>query len=139
MGCCNSNCHNIPELEQYDPQDSAIALILKVYRYAKQLGDLISELGLSDDGDIKKLYEEINKINGRIDNIPALIEQYKVVVDTVLTKDGKNPVAGGAIYNALEQLKQELKELGIKCNCVIDDALSETSDNAVKNLSLIHI
>lgn len=133
MGCCNSNCHNIPELEQYDPQDSAIALILKVYRYAKQLGDLISESGLSDDGDIKKLYSEINKLNGRIDNIPTLIEQYKVVIDTILTKDGKNPVAGGAIYNALEQLKQELKELGAKCDCIIDDELSETSDNAVKN------
>lgn len=133
MGCCNSNCHNIPELEQYDSQDSAIALILKVYRYAKQLGDLISESGLSDDGDIKKLYKEISRLDVRIDNIPALLEKYKVVIDTVLTKDGKNPVAGGAIYAALEQLKNELKELGAKCDCVIDDALSETSNNAVKN------
>lgn len=133
MGCCNNNCHNIPELEQYDSQDRAIALILKVYRYAKQLGDLISESGLSNDGDIKKLYKEISRLDVRIDNIPALLEKYKVVIDTVLTKDGKNPVAGGAIYNALEQLKQELKELGAKCDCVIDDELSETSDNAVKN------
>ena len=61
MGCCNSNCHNIPELEQYSPQDSAIALILKVYRYAKQLGDLISELESGDDGEVKKLYSEIEK------------------------------------------------------------------------------
>ena len=133
MGCCNSNCHNIPELEKYDSQDSAIALMLKVYRYAKQLGDIISELELSDDGEIKKLYEEIAKLNGRIDNIPALLEKYKCVIDTVLTKNGKNPVAGGAIYDALENLRNELKELGAKCDCVIDDALSETSDNAVKN------
>ena len=137
MGCCNSNCHNIPELEQYSPQDSAIALILKVYRYAKQLGDLISELELGDDDDIKKIYKEISRLDVRIDNIPALLEKYKVIIDAVLTKDGKNPVEGGAIYNALEQLKQELKqelkELGAKCDCVIDDELSETSDNAVKN------
>lgn len=137
MGCCNSNCHNIPELEQYSPQDSAIALILKVYRYAKQLGDLISELELGDDDEIKKIYKEISRLDVRIDNIPALLEKYKVIIDAVLTKDGKNPVEGGAIYNALEQLKQELKqelkELGSKCDCVIDDALSETSDNAVKN------
>ena len=137
MGCCNSNCHNIPELEQYSPQDSAIALILKVYRYAKQLGDLISELELGDDDEIKKLYKEISRLDVRIDNIPALLEKYKVIIDAVLTKDGKNPVEGGAIYNALEQLKQELKqelkELGAKCDCVIDDELSETSDNAVKN------
>ena len=133
MGCCNSNCHNIPELEKYDSQDSAIALMLKVYRYAKQLGDLISELGLSNNDEIKKLYAEISRLDVRIDNIPALLEKYKCVVDTILTKNGKNPVAGGAIYDALEKLRNELKELGSKCDCVIDDALSETSDNAVKN------
>ena len=133
MGCCNSNCHNIPELEQYDSQDSAIALMLKVYRYAKQLGDLISELGLSNNDEIKKLYAEIARLDVRIDNIPALLEKYKCVIDTVLTKNGKNPVAGGAIYDALEKLRNEFKELGGKGDCVIDDALSETSDNAVKN------
>lgn len=133
MDCCNNNCHNIPRLPEYDSQDSAIALMMKVYRYAKQLGDILSGLNLDVDDDIKKLFEEISRLDGRIDQLPNLIEKCQCIVDSTITQLGKNPVSGGAIYDALEKIRKEMKELDVNCNCVTDDALSETSDNAVKN------
>ena len=135
MKCCKCN---IPSEPKCTTNEELEILVLKVYRYAKQLAQLIENFEIDVDDELsetsenpvknKVITEVIKSIFNRLDEVENVDS---LVIDEILTADGINPVQGKAIYNALLELKtnfeNKIKEL------VIDDALSETSDNAVKN------
>ena len=135
MKCCKCNIPSEPKCTTNEELES---LVLKVYRYAKQLGELIENFEIDIDDELSETSENpvqnkviakvIKNIFNRLDNCE---NGGSLVIDEVLTADGINPVQGKAIYNALQELKTKFENK--LAELVVDDALSETSENPVQN------
>lgn len=152
MGCCDINCHKLPHLPEYSTDDELSALVLKVYRYAKQLGDLVEGLSNTEiniDIDTELLSSSTNPVENRVvyKAIQDIIKKIDdagsndITIDNFLSDSGLNAVQGSVIYKALKDLENALTKkissiesnLSERCKCVVDSALSFTSKNPVEN------